>query len=609
MPKTFVKEKMQMKRILALMLALLLLIGTLVACSDEEEQEESGVDLTVTSNDKIYAAGGDYNDQYKYEYINGDEVAITGLTASQTPHAITIPSVIDDRPVTAIADSALKHATNVTEITVPDSVVEIGSMAFAECTALTKVNLPATITKIGDAAFAECLNLSTVSIPAGVTELGKMAFYNCKSLTAIAIPAAITTIPQQSFMNCVKLKTVTWGDKVTAIEEFAFFGCSVLEGVTFPATVTTIGQYAFAECPKVAEPTLPGATFGNNAFYNAIPAQAETTHVYTSNTYVYSTVAGMVYRERVCDECGAKTDKTLLADAVMATDAASAQAALDNATDGTLIYLASAVDYGTLYLRTSTDDRAVNVGNWAGGYNMYYRAVKNVTILGSQGATLDAICIEAGTYTPEGNQHSGSADQPYLRSFIDIENLSVQDVTFTGDATTAIDLCGQIRVNGLTVKNCVMNDTGDSRLLYRQATVVTYTDLLTETELMTTSIKNVSIIDCEITGAYMVAELRGLENLTVTGNTFTNIADRVLLLATQDVHYTGEIVITDNTVNGAGERFLRAADVDANVTITGNTVSNYTGSDTDIVKVTELTGSYTISNNDWGNDTLTETVV
>ena len=343
--------------------------------------------------------------------------------------------------------------------------------------------------------------------------------------------------------------------------------------------------------------------------YTKTEAVATLAHTYQNQIYTYTVAEGKLYREACCDACGgAPTAKTELANAVIVNTAAAAQEALDTAAEGTVIYLDGDVDYGTLYLRTNSTDRKVNVGNWAGGNSMYYRSIKNLTVIGSKDATLSELRIEAGTYTPTGNQHSNSATAPYLRSFISIEGLAFYAVTFTGEATNVVSVTNQVFVDGLVFNGCSMTDNGDSRLVYRSGKDTSYTDTITGEPLMTTGLKNVSVLNCNVTGAYMIIELRATENVTVKNNTFANIKGQMILLPTDGGSYTGSITVTGNTVSGLSERFLRVNGSSATITVTGNTVSGYDGADTDIVKITKQSGTTTVENNDWGNNDLTVTV-
>lgn len=260
-------EEKQMKRIFALMLALLLAFS-LVACSGDENEDGSGVDLAVTDSDMVYQAGGEYQDSYYYEYINGDEVAIISFAGSYKAHNISIPATIDDRPVTAIAEGAFRSMTNITGVVIPEGVTSIEKLAFSGCTTLKTVSLPSTLTSIGEAAFESCILLSTVTVPASVTKLESKVFYNCKSLTTASLPTAIENIPAQTFMSCERLTTVTWSASGKTVGDYAFFGCKALTGFSFPETLTKIGDYAFTNCAKQATPTLAGTVeVGENAFF------------------------------------------------------------------------------------------------------------------------------------------------------------------------------------------------------------------------------------------------------------------------------------------------------------------------------------------------------
>ncbi len=286
-----------------------------------------------------------------------------------------------------------------------------------------------------------------------------------------------------------------------------------------------------------------------------------------------------------------------------------AQEALDNATEGAVIQLTEKVDYGVLYLRQSALSQSVDMaGNWAGGgdYNRF-RSIKDVTIVGAPGATVERIAIEAATYTPNSNSHSNSADMPYLQSYIKIENLTIKDVTFdlTGTDGQAINLSNKVSVDGLTIDHCTMTDDGDSRLLFKSGTIDKYYDEDGKL-ILTTDVKNIAITNCTVVGAYMVVELRESENITISGNTFTNIVDRNILLPhNKDAeYYTGNINITNNISNGLGERFIRMDAIDAKVTITGNTISGYNGPDDDVIKITNITGAYTIEGNTFDGQPL-----
>ena len=61
-----------MKRIFALVLALLL-VCSLAACSKDKNDEDDNVDLTVTSDGNYYNVNNSYKDRFAFEVINGNE--------------------------------------------------------------------------------------------------------------------------------------------------------------------------------------------------------------------------------------------------------------------------------------------------------------------------------------------------------------------------------------------------------------------------------------------------------------------------------------------------------------------------------------------------------
>ncbi|MBR5819188.1 MAG: hypothetical protein IKY50_04200, partial [Alistipes sp.] len=297
---------------------------------------------------------------------------------------------------------------------------------------------------------------------------------------------------------------------------------------------------------------------------------------------------------------------------VVGNDSA-AQTALDNAIANTTIYLEPGVDYGTLYLRPA--GAPTKVVDWIGNNYRYetYTLFENLTIVGAEGATVDAIEIEGGTYY--NTAHSQSDKYPVMLSLIELKNVVFDGVTFTGKGGydpqgygNAVNLSGNnIKVDGLTFKNCVLNNNeNNARLLYKtESTTHVHTYAYNgETYTFTPSLKNITITGCTLNGGYMGLELREAENITITNNEF-NVSNRnILLPVNTGCTYSGNITITDNVSNNAKERFVRADGTgDAVVVIKDNIINNYTGADSDVIKVTGGT-NVTIENNYVVNSTI-----
>ncbi len=305
-------------------------------------------------------------------------------------------------------------------------------------------------------------------------------------------------------------------------------------------------------------------------------------------------------------------------------DGASLQTALDNAVPGTTIQLEPGVNYGTLYLRPSANADVTKVVDWVGNNYRYetYSLFQDITIKGAEGATVDAIEIEGGTYynTP----HSQSSKYPIMLSLIELKNVVIDGVTFTGKGGydpqghgNAINLSGNnIKVDGLTIQNCTLNNPeNNARLIYKTESTTTehkytYDDQTKALQeyTFTPSLKNIKVTGTTFNGGYIGLELRETENVTITNNTF-NVADRnILLPVNSGCTYSGKVTITDNVSNNAKQRFVRMSGAgDAEVVIKNNTINNYQGADADYIKVTDGT-NVTIENNVLGASTSAELV-
>ena len=300
-------------------------------------------------------------------------------------------------------------------------------------------------------------------------------------------------------------------------------------------------------------------------------------------------------------------------------DGVSLQTALDNAVPGTTIQLEPGVNYGTLYLRPSANADVTKVVDWVGNDYRYetYSLFQDITIKGAEGATVDAIEIEGGTYynTP----HSQSSKYPIMLSLIELKNVVIDGVTFSGKGGydpqghgNAINLSGNnIKVDGLTIQNCTLNNPeNNARLIYKTESTTTehkytYDDQTKALQeyTFTPSLKNIKVTGTTFNGGYIGLELRETENVTIANNTF-NVADRnILLPVNSGCTYSGKVTITDNVSNNAKQRFVRMSGAgDAEVVIKNNTINNYQGADADYIKVTDGT-NVIIENNVLGAST------
>ena len=283
--------------------------------------------------------------------------------------------------------------------------------------------------------------------------------------------------------------------------------------------------------------------------------------------------------------------------AVIARSQAEAQAALDKAAVGTTLYLVPGVDYGTLVFRQSAASRVVDITDAGGDApgNEKYRRIEDLSIIGAVGAELDGFDFQVSWIGGSG------------ASYIDVKNLSVEGVSFSGEATP-FNFDGAkgsaLGIDGLTIKNCKMNDAdGNNRFVFQQITgYKTLNDKTTGEYVMTAGIKNLTITGCDVSGAYMVIESRAMENLTITNNNFSGIKQRDMLINQDttnypDITYTGTITITGNTSTLGEERFVRGDGFgDAVAVIKDNVISNYLGKDSDFIKVTNA-NNLTVENN------------
>ncbi|MBQ8341860.1 MAG: leucine-rich repeat domain-containing protein [Clostridia bacterium] len=249
-----------MKKIISLLLALLMLSLTMVACSSDEEGTTGNLG-TSTGEDEVKSyqptENNPYADTFTYDYV-GKYIAITGFSGSAEKHTVTVPTKIGETVVTQIAEGAFDNCSNIAKIVVPEGIEVIGDNAFTGCAELTEVVLPTTLRSIGVAAFSDCAKLEKVEglRATAVTTIGAYAFYACEKITALELPDSLAAIATATFADCTGLVSIRIGDEVKVIGAQAFFGCTALELAALPTSVTELGSGAFGNCNAQTMATL-----------------------------------------------------------------------------------------------------------------------------------------------------------------------------------------------------------------------------------------------------------------------------------------------------------------------------------------------------------------
>lgn len=180
-----------MKRTLALLLTLLMVLSLVPAAfAAEEEFEIKDGDSLATWG--AYPAGA-HNILTEYNGPGG---------------AVTVPDGVDAICYNAMGESypVFGSDSGVTSIVIPASVKIIDNEAFRGCHTLKKVTFNGDLEELGLACFEDCTGLTDIAIPDGITELSVRTFAGCTSLEHVTLPAGLQSIHERTFENCTALR-------------------------------------------------------------------------------------------------------------------------------------------------------------------------------------------------------------------------------------------------------------------------------------------------------------------------------------------------------------------------------------------------------------------
>ena len=259
------------KKIVAIVLAAIALVGGIVACILLEKNVwkpariyQSAEDLCVAeeflSAYEVYISLGDYKDAKdkaskcitdNAKKLAGRDDVIIGTSASMPwfkidengaiyfkedkykgVQELIVPDVFDNQLVMAVGDKGFFYA-DFESIILPPSIKRIETQGFFACSSLKSIVLPAEIEYIGDKAFEDCIVLESITLSAKLKEIGSASFRNCNELTELVFPEGFEKIGATAIASCEKLHSITFPSTLTFIGNKAFEGCDALATVIY----------------------------------------------------------------------------------------------------------------------------------------------------------------------------------------------------------------------------------------------------------------------------------------------------------------------------------------------------------------------------------------
>ena len=131
------------RKLLCLLLAMILMLGTLPTVSAASDSGVWGKNITWSFN------------------ADTGRLTLTGSGEMEFDH---------------FTPSWLRHKSQIRSVVVGEGITNLCDYAFDDCEVLTDVSLPASLRRIDSRAFAECVSLGSIALPAGLYDIAPEAF-------------------------------------------------------------------------------------------------------------------------------------------------------------------------------------------------------------------------------------------------------------------------------------------------------------------------------------------------------------------------------------------------------------------------------------------------
>ena len=208
----------------------------------------------------LYAHWVNEEDGVPYTYVELDDGTIEIRSYTGRRKYITIPEMIDGKPVTSIGDFAFSGESALREVWLPDCLTHIGRYAFENCSNLLHIDIPEGVSEIEEGAFYNNLRLSYVAFTgnSALEKIGNGAFAYCSKVTRFEVPAGVTALNGSAFVGTTSMQNFSVQINNTAFtavngvllnytaSTVVAYPAGRTGNETLPVTIRTIGAYAFA---------------------------------------------------------------------------------------------------------------------------------------------------------------------------------------------------------------------------------------------------------------------------------------------------------------------------------------------------------------------------
>ncbi len=229
-----------MKKFIALILAVLMMISLAACGSSDTPEQASGGNEQVKSSDTegafdskeitldnlMKAPENPESDFECIDFGNGDVELQEYLGSSEI---VVIPETWNGIKITSIGSGVFANDSPIKAIRLSDSITNLKESSFALNKSLEIVVCGSGLTTIGEGSFMSCSNLHTVKLNDGLKTIVGLAFAYCDSLSELEIPDSVTSMQQMTFFGNPKSFKVI-GKAGSVAEE-----CAAKDGVTFVA--------------------------------------------------------------------------------------------------------------------------------------------------------------------------------------------------------------------------------------------------------------------------------------------------------------------------------------------------------------------------------------